>query len=995
MQKTTHFAAFNLPLASVLMTSVAIGLLPLGNLDAQASTTVGSAAAVNTEAFGASPGTVRKAKLIGDNVFYDERIETSGTGLVQILLNDGSSFTVGPNSDLVIDEFVYDPDGGSGKLVASFSKGVARFVGGKLSKKKGGVTVKTPVGTIGIRGAITNINLAAPKPVISLVFGDELTFTGNDGTSKRVYQAGYSLEVGGGGTGVRRTTSGDLTTVQGAISSKPGQTGGSSSPPTNQRVAGSGFSRINSDLGQIITAPPPKPQAVQSTPLIETEDTLVQVQKVTEEQTVTIIEDEITDDGGSDDVEQTVDVRVLIAGSTFAPVWDSSRVVTAPGAQGLLGGSTGLNTTVAFSFLNVTSGSATSLVQATIEGNKVAQFVFEGDGTYYYSQAYTDAGNVVQEGNSSIVPVVPSVDPAKDGNVTSYAWGAQQYNENFVAFAHLPNVTPGGAPSFDIEDLIVGFYGVGTDFDNFGNASDPTEVRRYTLSTDPTTMFQLGTEGNDGSFTPFTTQALFLNPLVAQELGTGFLSNVGSTDLLLIENAPDTLDQAHFLAASFYIDGTGSSQKSFISLAVGDVYLDDSNQYGAMGTGRRGSHRMAASQTAALYGGGIDTFTGPTGGDFFGSNAQSFVFGADFSGPEGDSPYGDSYIDRPSGVDRPDTLSGTIHVGSLDESVSTTVSSLSRTDRTLTGYAAGVLESTVNYYDYGVGPVGYSSTGPSDFSVTFDSSEHSLGGSLTVRDTNGQDADVDSITVRFGYDQDGSGTWRAAFIDDDTYAARNSRDRSATYLITDDGEKVEHDPDNNPNTYFVPHTLVKSADGNTSADNAILGGTTACTCAFLEWGYWGTSLDYDDKDGNLTSSEQRRDQFHLGTWVAGDVTNSVNLPNSGSASYAGHAVGNVINNGAQYLAAGDFNMSVNFADRAGTATISNFDGRTMSGVVNEQTIANGNLFSGTLSGTGSLTGDLNTSFVGGPGGNHDGVIGNFNASDGSWSANGIVAGEKQ
>ena len=69
-----------------------------------------------------------------------------GEGLVQILLRDGSTFTVGANSDLVIDEFVYDPQAGSGKLVASFGKGVARFVGGKLSKKPGGVTVKTPVG---------------------------------------------------------------------------------------------------------------------------------------------------------------------------------------------------------------------------------------------------------------------------------------------------------------------------------------------------------------------------------------------------------------------------------------------------------------------------------------------------------------------------------------------------------------------------------------------------------------------------------------------------------------------------------------------------------------------------------------------------------------------------------------------------------------------------------------------------------------------------------
>ena len=46
---------------------------------------------------------------IGKSVFYNERINTTGSGLVQVLLVDGSTFTVGPGSDLVIDKFVYDP----------------------------------------------------------------------------------------------------------------------------------------------------------------------------------------------------------------------------------------------------------------------------------------------------------------------------------------------------------------------------------------------------------------------------------------------------------------------------------------------------------------------------------------------------------------------------------------------------------------------------------------------------------------------------------------------------------------------------------------------------------------------------------------------------------------------------------------------------------------------------------------------------------------------
>ena len=155
-------------------------------------------------------------------------------------------------------------------------------------------------------------------------------------------------------------------------------------------------------------------------------------------------------------------------------------------------------------------------------------------------------------------------------------------------------------------------------------------------------------------------------------------------------------------------------------------------------------------------------------------------------------------------------------------------------------------------------------------------------------------------------------------------------------------------------------------------------------------GLLGSRMEFDD-DTALNQGD-RFDTFHLGTWVAGNVTNSADLPFSGSASYAGHAVGNVINDGARYLAAGDFGMNVNFADRAATATISNFDGRNFSASLSESTVANGNLFTGTFTGDGS--GTLNTSIVAGPDNNHQGVIGNFNAVNGNWQATGIVAGQQ-
>jgi hypothetical protein len=89
------------------------------------------AAAVNPDAFSSLAGKPQSQLKIGKSIFYNERINTTGSGLVQVLLVDGSTFSVGPGSDLVIDKFVYDPKG-TGEITASFSKGVMRFVGGYI-----------------------------------------------------------------------------------------------------------------------------------------------------------------------------------------------------------------------------------------------------------------------------------------------------------------------------------------------------------------------------------------------------------------------------------------------------------------------------------------------------------------------------------------------------------------------------------------------------------------------------------------------------------------------------------------------------------------------------------------------------------------------------------------------------------------------------------------------------------------------------------------------
>src|SRR5680860_1527850 len=55
---------------------------------------VGVAAAVNPDAFSSLAGKPQTQLNIGKSIFYNERINTTTSGLVQVLLVDGSTFTV-------------------------------------------------------------------------------------------------------------------------------------------------------------------------------------------------------------------------------------------------------------------------------------------------------------------------------------------------------------------------------------------------------------------------------------------------------------------------------------------------------------------------------------------------------------------------------------------------------------------------------------------------------------------------------------------------------------------------------------------------------------------------------------------------------------------------------------------------------------------------------------------------------------------------------------
>jgi hypothetical protein len=95
-------------------------------------------------------GTERRGLKIGDRVFQEQQIRTGADSAAQLLFLDETALTVGPNSQLVLDKAVFDPDKRVGELSVRAVTGAFRFISG--SSPSGSYTIKTPSGTIGVRG---------------------------------------------------------------------------------------------------------------------------------------------------------------------------------------------------------------------------------------------------------------------------------------------------------------------------------------------------------------------------------------------------------------------------------------------------------------------------------------------------------------------------------------------------------------------------------------------------------------------------------------------------------------------------------------------------------------------------------------------------------------------------------------------------------------------------------------------------------------------------
>jgi hypothetical protein len=157
-QHRSGFAANSLQFAALV---IAAGLIitPL-QLLASVEQEVGVTAASNIDAIGKPPVSPARDLDTGVEVYFQEVVSTDTNGRAQLLFQDGTALTVGPGSDLVIDEYVYDP------------------------------------ATVAVRGGIAYLKEGPNGVEAALLFGDKLSMTSSStGLTTTTFKAGRTLSL--------------------------------------------------------------------------------------------------------------------------------------------------------------------------------------------------------------------------------------------------------------------------------------------------------------------------------------------------------------------------------------------------------------------------------------------------------------------------------------------------------------------------------------------------------------------------------------------------------------------------------------------------------------------------------------------------------------------------------------------------------------------------------------------------------------------------------
>lgn len=946
------------------MTAISTLGLSLGVGEALAK--VGVTSATDGDPLGKPPQQNERILRIGIDVQANELITTRANDRAHLVFLDGTSLTVGPNAQLTIDKFVFDPASGTGELAVNATRGVFRLVGGKISKSQP-ITVTTPSSTIGIRGGIMLGEVESATTKATFVFGTRMTVTAN-GSTQTVVRPGFQVITTLGGTPGQPTKansasySGQLTQLEGNVGKGgPGVAGPGSGPlpyggaNPDQIARTSGFVGQNSEKpGGTVAQPEGNrnnfgtgPGPTNRNPNNTTSSAL-----------------------SNNNVAQQFDQGLQQAGTLLQQVGGGGGVIQ-PNPP----------------------GPATTVI--VTRGGFAAEPRFTNFNNSTLGVTPVAQNNVQLQPTGSLANGTATIGLV-DGRSISVPWqpGSSSYA---VSLTH---------PTLGLLNG-TGFVSQAGDFFAF-IFTDAAGAKLGFVGGTPTTLTQFPTTGfathvlsslDTSGRLPFSNVAVGNDPALRAAASVSPLYSAYSTQTNGAIGSPAPGPQrAVSMQSTVAITGQGANQKSYMGVFIGDYFRDyKSDTYFNSGT-FQSTYRMGGNQPIGRQISSESTFDTGGGNSIYGSNADVMVFTNE--GARSNIEISQGAISRGETVRTPQVsldqaytnLSGTPYAVDTVATKTPTPGTVgqTRTNQQLTGFVGGVAESLNANGNISTRQFG------GEIALQTSASNNRAAATITI---NQWDGTTTSATFQLG-GVTGPTSATSAFIDDKTYALRDRPPEFATQItsVTSRGVTSGGTPDNpdiQSRTAMVSYNAAPLSPEFFAAQNV-----TPCTCDFMTWGWWGGDVKYN---ASSPYNANGRDRLNLATYVAGTVTPVAQLNQmTGSASYSGHLVGNVQNGSNGYVAAGSYTNQWNFGTRSGIATV-NFDGATFGGGItpntigsistsNFQTIAPLGATNGGAAAGRSLT--LNGAFTSSASTVAAGQMGNFSITGPGYQAGGSFAAQK-
>lgn len=210
-------------LAAALTSTAAI---PAGT--AQAA--IAPVGVITTAAQGNPTGDASNTLHAGIDVVPGQRLQTGSSDSLHVLFLDQSALTLGPDSELTLEEFTYDPESQKGKIRMNLARGSLRIVGGYISKNEAAV-ITTPFSTVEILGGIAMVSVTPNATQSTFLFGQQMRVSTPNGSQQTVTRPGFGVTTNNGlPSPAIRTSSQQLTTQLSQLNRTPT---GTPSTPSN------------------------------------------------------------------------------------------------------------------------------------------------------------------------------------------------------------------------------------------------------------------------------------------------------------------------------------------------------------------------------------------------------------------------------------------------------------------------------------------------------------------------------------------------------------------------------------------------------------------------------------------------------------------------------------------------------------------------------------------------------------------------------------------